>query len=157
MAAVRPGIAAADLAATLVALTARTVGDACRAHAPVEVVGSGGGMDNPTLRAALVAELGDVPLVRADDRGLPVDGQGGGADRAARGADLARRAGRPGRRHRVDDGTRVLGRISPGHAPLRLPEPAGAVGSLEIVPRGEDSVAPSAPGFPSRRAEGVRP
>ncbi len=71
VAAVRPGIGAADLAATLVALTARTVADACRAHGPVEVVGSGGGMDNPTLRAALAAELGVVPLVRSDDRGLP--------------------------------------------------------------------------------------
>ena len=44
---------------------------------------------------------------------------------------------------------RVLGRISPGYAPLRLPEPVGAVHALQIVARGEDPVAPPAPGFPS--------
>ena len=156
VAAVRPGIAAADLAATLVALTARTVADACRAHAPVEVVGSGGGMDNPTLRAALVAELGDVPLVRADDHGLPA---------AAKEAVLTALLGAltwhgvPGVRGGATGSraARVLGRISPGHAPLRLPEPAGAVGSLEIVARGEDPVALSDSGFPSRRDGGGTP
>ena len=155
VAAVHPGIGAADLAATVVALTARTVADACRAHAPVEVVGSGGGMDNPTLRAALAAELGDLPLVRADDRGLP-----SGAKEAVLTALLGAltwhgvpgvRAGATGSR-----AARVLGRISPGHAPLRLPEPVGEIHSLEIRPRGDDPVALSAPGFPSRGTDGGR-
>jgi hypothetical protein len=48
------------------------------------------------------------------------------------------------------DGARVLGRISRGHAPLRLPDPVGAVHSLEVVPRGDDPVALRAPGLPSR-------
>ena len=132
VAAVRPGIAAPDLAATLVALTARTVADACRAHAPVEVVGSGGGMDNPVLCAALAAELGEVPLVRADDRGLPS---------AAKEAVLTALLGAltwhgvPGVRPGVTGSrtARVLGRVSAGHAPLRLPEPVGAVHSLTIA------------------------
>jgi anhydro-N-acetylmuramic acid kinase len=156
VAAVRPGIAAADLAATLVALTARTVADGCRAHVPVEVVGSGGGMDNPTLRAALAADLGDVPLVRSDDRGLPS---------AAKEAVLTALLGAltwhgvPGVRPGATGSrtARVLGRISPGHAPLRLPEPVGVLRSLEVVARGEDPGALSAPGFPSRGEGGLPP
>jgi anhydro-N-acetylmuramic acid kinase len=156
VAAVRPGIAAADLAATLVALTARTVADGCRAHVPVEVVGSGGGMDNPTLRAALAADLGDVPLVRSDDRGLPS---------AAKEAVLTALLGAltwhgvPGVRPGATGSrtARVLGRISPGHAPLRLPEPVGVLRSLEVVARGEDPVSLSAPGFPSRGKAGLPP
>ena len=113
VAAASPGIAAPDLAATLVALTARTVADACRGHAPVEVVGSGGGMDNPTLRAALTAELGPMPLVRSDDRGLPS---------AAKEAVLTALLGAltwhgvPGVRPGATGSrtARVLGRISPG-------------------------------------------
>ncbi|MDT7741153.1 MAG: anhydro-N-acetylmuramic acid kinase [Actinomycetota bacterium] len=150
-----PEITATDLAATLVALTARTVAGACRAHAPVEVVGSGGGMDNPALCAALATALGDVPLVRSDDRGLPS---------AAKEAVLTALLGAltwhgvPGVRPGATGSrtARVLGRISPGHAPLRLPEPVGAVHSLEVVAREEDPVAPSAPGFPSRGDGGVR-
>ncbi len=127
-----PGITAADLAATLVALTARTVADACRSHGAVEVVGSGGGMANPTLRAALAAELAPVPLVSADERGLPAD-----AKEAVLTALLGALTwhGVPG----VLPGAtgsrtpRVLGRISSGHRPLRLPEPVAAVHALEIV------------------------
>jgi anhydro-N-acetylmuramic acid kinase len=156
VAAVRPGIAPPDLAATLVALTARTVAGACRAHTPVEVVGSGGGMDNPALRAALAAELGDVPLVRADDRGLP-----SGAKEAVLTALLGGLTwhGVPGVRPGATGSrtARVLGRISPGHAPLRLPEPVGVVDSLEVVSRGEDPVALPARGLPSHRDGGGLP
>jgi anhydro-N-acetylmuramic acid kinase len=106
-------------------------------------------MDNPTLRAALAAELGDVPLVRADDRGLP-----SGAKEAVLTALLGALTwhGVPGVRPGATGSRtmRVLGRISPGHAPLRLPEPAGEVHSLELLPRGDDPVAPAARGFPSR-------
>jgi anhydro-N-acetylmuramic acid kinase len=131
VAAASPGIAAPDLAATLVALTARTVADACRKHAPVEVVGSGGGMDNPVLRAALVRELGEVPLVRSDARGLPSD-----AKEAVLTALLGALSwhGVPGVRPGATGSptARVLGRISAGHGALRLPEPVGVVHGLEI-------------------------
>jgi anhydro-N-acetylmuramic acid kinase len=148
VAAVRPDITPPDLAATLVALTARTVADACRAHAPTEVIGSGGGMANPVLRAAIAAELGDVPLVRSDDRGLPS---------AAKEAVLTALLGAltwhgvPG----VVPGAtgsptpRVLGRISAGPEPLRLPEPVPAVRSL-VLSRGDDPVASPSRGLPSR-------
>jgi anhydro-N-acetylmuramic acid kinase len=126
-----PGIAAPDLAATLVALTARTVADACRAHGAVEVVGSGGGMANPTLRAALAAELAPVPLVSADDHGLPSD-----AKEAVLTALLGALTwhGVPGVLPGATGSTtpRVLGRISSGHRPLRLPEPVRAVNGLDI-------------------------
>ncbi|MEJ2870649.1 anhydro-N-acetylmuramic acid kinase [Actinomycetospora sp. OC33-EN08] len=125
-----PHIDAPGLAATLVALTARTVADACRDA--VEVVGAGGGMANPVLRRALAEALHPIPLVSADERGLPAD-----AKEAVLTALLGALTwhGVPG----VLPGAtgtatpRVLGRISPGHAPLRLPEPAPAVRSLEVV------------------------
>lgn len=126
-----PDVAPADLAATLVALTARTVADACRSHGAVEVVGSGGGMANPTLRAALAAELAPVPLVDADARGLPSD-----AKEAVLTALLGALTwhGVPGVRPGATGSAvpRVLGRLSSGHRPLRLPEPVAAVHALEI-------------------------
>ncbi|MFC5066030.1 anhydro-N-acetylmuramic acid kinase [Actinomycetospora atypica] len=131
VAAAAPGIGAPDLAATLVALTARTVADACLAHGPVEVVGSGGGTANPVLRAAIAAELGPVPLVSSDEHGLPS---------AAKEAVLTGLLGAltwhgvPGVRPGATGSAvpRVLGRISAGAAPLRLPEPVGAVHTLEV-------------------------
>ena len=132
IAAAAPGIGAPDLAATLVALTARTVADACRAHGPVEVVGSGGGMANPVLRAAIAAELGPVPLVSSDEHGLPS---------AAKEAVLTALLGAltwhgvPGVLPGATGSAvpRVLGRISTGAAPLRRPEPIDAVHSLEVI------------------------
>ncbi|MCD2188282.1 anhydro-N-acetylmuramic acid kinase [Actinomycetospora soli] len=126
-----PGIAAADLAATLVALTARTVADACRAHGAVEVVGAGGGMANPVLRAALAAALDPVPLVAAEERGLPSD-----AKEAVLTALLGALTwhGVPGVLPGATGSAtpRVLGRLSSGHRPLRLPEPVAAVHALEV-------------------------
>ncbi|CAM3812126.1 anhydro-N-acetylmuramic acid kinase [Nocardiopsis rhodophaea] len=46
-----------DLCATLVALTAETVAEACRAHGVTEVIASGGGLRNPVLAEALRAAL----------------------------------------------------------------------------------------------------
>jgi len=126
-----PHLAPADVAATLVALTARTVADACARHGVTEVVGSGGGMRNPVLVAALRAALGPVPLRRSDELGLPVD-----AKEAYLTALLGALSwhGVPG----VAPGAtgsrvpRVLGRFSPGNGPLRLPEPAGPVRALRV-------------------------
>lgn len=130
------GTAPADLAATLVALTARTVADACAAHGVTEVVGSGGGMDNPVLVDALRRALAPVPLRRSDDLGLPSDGK-----EALLTVLLGALTwhGVPG----VVPGAtgsavpRVLGRISPGNAPLRMPDPAGPVHALRLVTRSE--------------------
>lgn len=62
-----------DLLATLTELTAVTVASACKEQEVTEVIGSGGGMRNPALRAALQDRLGDIPLVSSDERGLPGD------------------------------------------------------------------------------------
>lgn len=72
-----PGLAAADVLATLVELTARTVAEACAAHAVTEVVASGGGTRNPVLMKALAAALdsagrtGSVALRSIDEFGVP--------------------------------------------------------------------------------------
>lgn len=62
-----------DLVATLTALTAQTVADAVRAHAPDtdELWVSGGGLRNPTLMRMLAAELPSVRV--ASIAGLGID------------------------------------------------------------------------------------
>jgi len=108
-----------DVLATLVALTATTVADVVRPHAPVEVVASGGGARNPVLMAALADRL-DARLRTSDELGLPGDGK-----EAVLWALLGWLTWHgvpvttaPGTRT-----PRVLGRISPGNDPLVLPAP----------------------------------
>lgn len=61
-----------DLAATLTALTARTVADAVRGVGGGEVVASGGGIRNPELMRALRTELGEAaPLCTSAELGMP--------------------------------------------------------------------------------------
>jgi anhydro-N-acetylmuramic acid kinase len=115
-------IGGGDLLATLTELTARTIADACRAEHATKVVASGGGVHNPVLLAALRRRLG-VPLVVSDDFGLPAD---------SKEAYLTALLGfltwhgitgnTPGTTNAI--GPRVLGSITPGAGPLRLPEPA---------------------------------
>ncbi|WP_405653053.1 anhydro-N-acetylmuramic acid kinase [Streptomyces sp. RK9] len=64
-------LAPEDVVATLTRLTAVTVADAVRAAKASEVVASGGGIRNPTLMAAVRAELGPgVPVRGSDELGL---------------------------------------------------------------------------------------
>ncbi len=126
-----PAVGDADLMATLVELTAATVADACRANAVTEVVASGGGIRNPALMAALRRRLGPVGLVTSAAAGLPPDGKEAyllaligfltwyGVAGVAPGATGAL-------------GPRVLGQITPGRDPLRLPKPALAPDGLVI-------------------------
>ncbi|MFF5471359.1 anhydro-N-acetylmuramic acid kinase [Streptomyces achromogenes] len=113
----------ADVLATLTRLTAVTVADACRAHGVTRLVVSGGGTRNPVLMRVLAEELPGVPLVPSDDLGLP-----SAAKEALAFAVLGflTAHGLPGV---LPSGTgarraTVLGSITPGRAPLRLPEPA---------------------------------
>jgi anhydro-N-acetylmuramic acid kinase len=111
-----------DLLATLTELTAATVAQALAPLGPTEVVASGGGVHNPALVEALERHLHPTPLTTTADHGI---------DPAAKEAYLMALLGFltwhgvPG----VPQGAtgaavpRVLGRISPGDAPLRLPEP----------------------------------
>ena len=111
-----------DLMATLVELTARTIADACRGASVV--VASGGGMRNPALVAALTRALDGVDLVTSDALGLPSD-----AKEAYLTALLGflTWSGVPANAPSATgaSGPRLLGSITPGRDPLRLPEPAG--------------------------------
>ncbi|PSK98500.1 anhydro-N-acetylmuramic acid kinase [Murinocardiopsis flavida] len=62
-----------DLCATLTALTATTIADACRANGVTEVIASGGGLRNPALAAALRAALAPAPLRASADLGIDPD------------------------------------------------------------------------------------
>jgi anhydro-N-acetylmuramic acid kinase len=65
----------ADVQATLLALTARTVADAVRAHASAagEILVCGGGVHNPVLMSALAAELAPLPVRSTATRGIDPD------------------------------------------------------------------------------------
>lgn len=107
-------VAGDDLLATLVELTAATVARACHAHGVTRVVASGGGTRNPTLMAALKRRLDPASLLTSDELGLPS---------SAKEAYLTTLLGFltwTG----VPATSRVLGSITPGERPLRLPPPA---------------------------------
>jgi anhydro-N-acetylmuramic acid kinase len=121
----------ADLMATLAELTAATVADACAAHGVTEVVASGGGVRNPALMDALRRRLAPAGLTTSSARGLPEDAKEAylfallgfltwhGVPGVMPGVTGARAA-------------RVLGRISPGNAPLILPPPHAPPRALVI-------------------------
>lgn len=106
------GEAPADVQATLLALTARTVADALRATQPatMRVVVCGGGVHNGALMAALAAELPGASVESSTAHGLDPD-----ALEAMAFAWLAREtlAGRPGNLAQVTGaaGPRILGAI----------------------------------------------
>ncbi len=108
------GEAPADVQATLLALTARTVADALRATQPdaARVIACGGGVHNPALMAALAAELPGMVVESTSAHGLDPD-----AIEAMAFAWLAREtlAGRPGNLAAVTGaaGARILGAIHP--------------------------------------------
>ena len=117
-----PPMNADDVLATLTRLTAVTVADACRAHGVTELFASGGGTRNPMLMTMIGEELPSVPLRTSDQLGLPSD-----AKEALAFAVLGFLTvhGLPGT---LPSGTgarraAVLGSITPGLAPLRLPSP----------------------------------
>ncbi|MFJ5643900.1 anhydro-N-acetylmuramic acid kinase [Streptomyces sp. NPDC093223] len=112
-----------DVLATLTRLTAVTVADACRAHGVTELVVSGGGARNPELLRVIAEELPGVTLRASDELGLPSD-----AKEALAFAVLGFLTvhSLPGT---LPSGTgarraTLLGTLTPGLAPLRLPEPA---------------------------------
>lgn len=134
-----PAAADADLMATLAELTAATIAQACAAHGVTEVVASGGGVRNPALMDALRRRLSPATLATSAALGLPEDAKeaylfallgfltwhgvpgvapAAGATATVTGARAAR----------------VLGRISPGNAPLILPPPHDPPRALIIEP-----------------------
>ncbi|MFG2291868.1 anhydro-N-acetylmuramic acid kinase [Streptomyces sp. NPDC048603] len=115
---------APDVLATLTRLTARTVADALRPYAVSEVLASGGGTRNPALMAALGQELGPAVRLRTSEQAL-------GLPEAAKEAyafavlGYLTLHGMPGTLPECTGaaGPRVLGSLTPGRAPLRLPAP----------------------------------
>lgn len=112
-----------DVLATLTRLTAVTVADACRAHGVTSLIVSGGGARNPVLMGMLGEEMPGVELRPSDALGLPSDAKEALAFAVlgfltVNGLPGALTSG-TGARHAT-----LLGSITPGAAPLRLPEPA---------------------------------
>ncbi|MEV1050242.1 anhydro-N-acetylmuramic acid kinase [Streptomyces sp. NPDC049887] len=129
------GLPAEDVVATVTRLTARTVADAVRPLGATEVIVSGGGTRNPVLTAMLRDELAGIVLRTSDELGLPSP-----AKEACAFAVLGYLSlhGLPGNAPECTGarGVRVLGSITPGSRPLRLPRtPAGAPDSLEVRAR----------------------
>jgi len=116
----RPGYrqAWADLVATLTALTAHTIGDALRRWVlPLgadELVLTGGGARNPTLRRMIEAAVAPLPVLPGETLGIDPD-----AKEAVAFAVLAwaHARGVPGNVPSVTgaSGPRVLGSFTPGH------------------------------------------
>src|SRR5690606_26645729 len=111
-----------DLLATLTALTARTVADQLRAHGVTRVLASGGGAANPTMLRMLAEQVPGVEVLTTDVLGLPADAKEAIAFAlfgwcTAHGLPATVPTATGAR------GARVLGSITPGSAPLRLPEP----------------------------------
>jgi anhydro-N-acetylmuramic acid kinase len=112
-----------DLVATLTELTARLVADACREHGLTELVVAGGGVRNPTLMRRIAELSAPVTIRLIDEFGLPAQGKEGylfallgylsvhGLPGTIASATGAREAS-------------ILGSLTPGRSPLRLPEPA---------------------------------
>ncbi|RNL80602.1 anhydro-N-acetylmuramic acid kinase [Halostreptopolyspora alba] len=115
-----------DLLATLVELTATTVAEALRPYGVTEVVASGGGTRNPALLERLTHLLSPARISAPEDLGLDSDAKESylfallgfltwhgvaGSIPACTGA-----------RRPV-----MAGRVTPGAAPLRLPEPTTTV------------------------------
>ncbi|MEU4697072.1 anhydro-N-acetylmuramic acid kinase [Nonomuraea dietziae] len=111
----------ADLVATLTALTARTVAAEIDRHALDTVIVSGGGVRNPALMRMLAATT-KARLVPSDALGIPSDAKEaiafslfGWLTAHGLAATVPSCTGA--------SGPRVLGTITPGSGPLRLPEP----------------------------------
>ncbi|WP_410664258.1 anhydro-N-acetylmuramic acid kinase [Amycolatopsis sp. lyj-84] len=117
-----PPVGAEDLLATLTELTAVTIAAECRRHGIATLIVSGGGADNPALMAALARNLPGTAVKTSDDHGLP---------RAGKEAYLTillgwlTWSGVPGNLPSATGarGDRLLGSITPGAGPLRLPAP----------------------------------
>lgn len=131
------GLPAEDVLATLTLLTARTVADAVRSAGATEVVASGGGTRNPVLMGMLRGLLPGIAVRTSDELGLPAAAKEAYAF-AVLGFLTAH--GLPGTDPR-STGARhpsVLGSLTPGRGPLRLPPPA-ARGPVRLVVTGEET------------------
>jgi anhydro-N-acetylmuramic acid kinase len=122
----------ADLVRTLTELTVRTVAQDVRAAGIRFLAVSGGGCHNPLIMDGLRAALPDTEIVLADELGAPAD---------AKEAILFALIGwctMHGVPAVVPGGTgarepRILGTITPGAGPLRMPEPVAGLRGLQLA------------------------
>ncbi|MFD9491380.1 anhydro-N-acetylmuramic acid kinase [Streptomyces sp. NPDC060005] len=116
-------LTAEDVIATLTRLTAVSVADAVRSVGATEVIASGGGTRNPTLMTMLGDRLPGVAVRTSDELGLPSAAKEAYAFAVLGFLTLHGLAGTEpastGARH-----PSVLGSLTPGRDPLRLPPPA---------------------------------
>jgi anhydro-N-acetylmuramic acid kinase len=111
-----------DLLATLTELTARLVADACRTHELAELVVAGGGVRNPTLMRQITELAAPVRVRPVEDFGLPAQAKeaylfgliGYLSVHGLEGTIASATGARTGS---------ILGSLTPGATPLRLPEP----------------------------------
>ncbi len=117
-----------DVVATVTALTAEVVAAEVRRHRVDTVIASGGGCANPTLMAMLRSRIDGCRLVTSDTLGAPADAKEAIAF-ALLGFYTAH--GLPANVPSCTGAAaeRVLGSITPGNEPLRLPEPLPAAPS----------------------------
>ncbi|MFF7294000.1 anhydro-N-acetylmuramic acid kinase [Microbacterium sp. NPDC008134] len=128
-------ISDADLVRTLTELTVRTVAQDVVAAGIRFLAVSGGGCHNPVILDGLRSALPEVDVVLADELGASVD---------SKEAILFALIGwctMHGVAAIVPGGTgarapRILGTITPGEGPLRMPEPVAAVTSLTLATAG---------------------
>lgn len=122
----------ADLITTLTEFTAITVADSLRPFGIGQVYASGGGARNPTMLARIEHHLG-APVATTAALGLDPDSKEGYLMALL---GYLTWHGVPGvLPGMTGSGTpRVLGRISPGDKPLRLPEPTAAPARLIVRP-----------------------
>ena len=120
-----------DLVATLTEFTAITVSDALRPFGIRRLFASGGGAQNPAMLARIEHHLG-APVGTTDELGLDPDSKEGYLMALL---GYLTWYGVPGVLPGMTGSAvpRVLGRISPGDRPLRLPEPAAAPTRLVIT------------------------
>lgn len=121
----------ADIVRTLTELTVRTVARDVRAAGIRFLAVSGGGCRNPLIMDGLRAALPGVEVVLSDELGAPADAKEAilfaligwctlhGVPAVAPGGTGAREP-------------RILGTITPGAGPLRMPEPVVGVRSLTL-------------------------
>ena len=133
-----------DLVATVTQLTVESVARELERLGVTEVYASGGGTRNPTLMGRLGARLPGVRLLRSDELGVPE-----AAKEALAFALIGFLSihGLPGAVPACTGarGATVLGSITPGSGPLRLPEPASAAPRRIVIRRGGDGEGAGGP------------
>ena len=121
-----------DLLATLAALTVEVVRRACVEHAVTELIAAGGGTRNPTLMRRLTESLPSARIRTIDDWRIPIEAKEAYAFALLGFLSVHGLSGTVPSCTGAREPT-VLGRISPGRAPLRLlPVPSAALARLRI-------------------------